>query len=112
MAVWRAMNAILPAADLMGGIGIAALGVNIMAALALSPFRGMGGANARAIWLFSRNDALANVAVIIAAGLVAWFNSGWPDLVVATVIAVLFLHSAWKIVCDALEEMPGKVSGT
>jgi cation diffusion facilitator family transporter len=108
MAGWRAMNAILPEADLMGGIGVAALGVNIIAALALSPFRGLGGANARAIWLFSRNDALANVAVIIAAGLVAWFNSAWPDLVVAAAIAVLFLHSAWKIVCDALDEIRGK----
>ena len=108
MAVWRAMNAILPEADLMGGIGVAALGVNIIAALALLPFRGVGGANARAIWLFSRNDALANVAVIIAAGLVAWFNSAWPDLVVATVIAILFLHSAWKIIRDALEEIRGK----
>ena len=108
MAVWRAMNAILPEANLMGGIGVAALGVNIIAALALSPFRGVGGANARAIWLFSRNDALANVAVVVAAGLVAWFNSGWPDLVVATVIAILFLHSAWKIVCDALDEIRGE----
>ena len=108
MAGWRAMNAIRPEANLMGGIGVAALGVNIIAALALAPFRKLGGANARAIWLFSRNDALANVAVIIAAGLVAWFNSGWPDLIVATVIAVLFLHSAWKIVCDALDEIRGK----
>jgi Co/Zn/Cd efflux system component len=70
--------------------------VNISAALALMRFREGGDANARAIWLFSRNDALANIAVIIAAGLVAWLKAAWPDLVVAAVIALLFLHSAWE----------------
>ena len=111
MAGWRAINAILPEADLMGGLGVAALAVNLIAALVLSPFRKLGGANARAIWLFSRNDALANVAVIVAAGLVAWFKSGWPDLVVASIIAVLFLHSAWNIITDARAEMRGGDQG-
>ncbi|MBX4390112.1 cation transporter, partial [Mycobacterium tuberculosis] len=66
---------------------------------------GSGDANARAIWLFSRNDALANVAVIAAAGLVAWTGSAWPDLVVAAVIALLFLHSAYDIIRDARKEL-------
>ena len=104
-AIWRAMNAVPPEADLMGGIGIAALGVNIAAALALRRFHEGGNANARAIWLFSRNDALANVTVIIAAGMVAWLNSAWPDLIVAGVIALLFLHSAWEIIRSALAEL-------
>ena len=105
MAIYRGMNAIAPEAELMGGIGVAALAVNIIAALALLPFRERGDANARAIWLFSRNDALANVAVIIAAGLVASFHSAWPDLIVAGIIALLFLHSAWEIVRGALAEL-------
>jgi cation diffusion facilitator family transporter len=104
-AIWRTMNAVPPEADLMGGIGVAALGVNIAAALALRRFREGGDANARAIWLFSRNDALANVAVIVAAGLVAWLDSAWPDLIVAGVIALLFLHSAWEIIRSALAEL-------
>ena len=104
-AIWRTTNAIPPEADLMGGIGVVALGVNIAAALALRRFREWGDANAKAIWLFSRNDALANIAVIIAAGLVAWLNSAWPDLIVAGIIALLFLHSAWDIVSDALKEL-------
>ena len=104
-AIRRAFNAIPPEADLMGGIGVAALAVNIAAASALARFRKTGDANARAIWLFSRNDALANVAVIIAAGLVAWFHSAWPDLIVASVLALLLLHSAWEIICDARTEM-------
>ena len=103
-AIWRAMNAEGPEADLMGGIGIVALIVNVSAALVLSRFR-EGDANVRAIWLFSRNDALANVAVIAAAGLVAWTGKAWPDLAVAGVIALLFLHSAWEITRGALAEM-------
>lgn len=104
-AGWRAFNAVPPEADLMGGIGVVALIVNVTAALVLARFRGSGDANARAIWLFSRNDALANVAVIAAAGLVAWTGSAWPDLVVAAVIALLFLHSAYDIIRDARKEL-------
>lgn len=104
-AIWRALNAVPPEADLMGGLGVAGLVVNVSAALALMRFREKGDANARAIWLFSRNDALANVAVIIAAGLVFWLKSAWPDLIVAGVIATLFLHSAQEIIRDARSEL-------
>ncbi|MDR6129100.1 cation transporter [Sphingomonas sp. SORGH_AS_0438] len=106
-AIWRAMNAVAPDADLMGGIGIVALIINVSAALVLSRFR-EGDANVRAIWLFSRNDAVANIAVVIAAGLVAWTGKAWPDLAVAGVIAILFLHSAWEIARGALAEMGGR----
>ena len=104
-AIWRSFHAIAPEADLMGGIGVVALLVNISAALVLSRFRNDGDATARAIWLFSRNDALANVAVIVAAGLVAVTGKAWPDLLVAGVIALLFLHSAYDIIRDALREL-------
>ena len=104
-AIWRATNAILPEAELMGGIGIVALVINVAAAAVLARFRGKGDAQARAIWLFSRNDALANVAVIGAAGLVAWLDSAWPDLIVAGVIALLFLHSASAIIRDARHDL-------
>lgn len=105
MAAWRAMNAVPPEAELMGGIGIAALAVNVTAALVLARFREGGDAHARAIWLFSRNDAINNVAVIIAAGLVFWLESAWPDLLVAAAIALVFLHSAWEIIGDARKEL-------
>lgn len=104
VAVWRAMTAIAPEAELMGGIGLAALAVNVTAALILSRYR-EGDANVRAVWLFSRNDALANVAVIVAAGLVAWTGKAWPDLAVAAVIAALFLHSAFEILRSAGAEL-------
>lgn len=105
MAIWRAMHAVPPEADLMGGIGVAALAINVIAAFVLARFRDTGDAQARAIWLFSRNDAINNVAVIAAAGLVFWLESAWPDLVVAGVIAVVFLHSAWEIIGGARKEL-------
>lgn len=104
-ALWRALNASPPEAELMGGIGVAALAVNITAALVLRRFREGGDAQARAIWLFSRNDALANIAVIIAAGLVAWTGQAWPDLAVAAGIATLFLHSAVEIIRDSKRDL-------
>ena len=110
-AAIRALNAEPPEAGLMGGIGVAALIVNVVAALVLARFRKDGDAQARAIWLFSRNDALNNVAVIAAAALVAWTGSGWPDLVVAGIIALVFLHSAWEIVQDARRDMTKNAGG-
>lgn len=85
-------------------VGALALFVNIAAAAVLIPHR-TGDANSRAIWLFSRNDALGNLAVVLAAGLVAWTASPWPDLVVAFAIAALFLQSSWSIVRDARREL-------
>lgn len=93
-----------PEAELMTVFGAIALVINIAAALVLLPHRA-GDANARAVWLFSRNDALGNLAVVIAAGVVALTGSPWPDLLVAFVIAGLFLHSAWSIITDARREL-------
>jgi len=93
-----------PDAELMGGLGLIALGVNVAAAVVLIPHR-TGDANARAVWLFSRNDAIGNAAVVAAAGLVAWTGTPRPDLAVAVVIAGLFLTSAWSIVGDALGDL-------
>ncbi len=93
-----------PEPRLMGALGLAALVVNVAAAVVLLPHR-RGDANMRAVWLFSRNDAIGNAAVIFAAGLVAWTQSPWPDLFVAVVVASLFLHSTWSIIADARREL-------
>lgn len=93
-----------PHAELMGIFGAIALAVNIAAALVLIPHR-KGDANVRAVWLFSRNDAIGNAAVVVAAGLVWWTGTPWPDLVVAAVIAALFLQSAWSIITDARADL-------
>lgn len=93
-----------PQAELMGIFGAIALAVNIAAALVLIPHR-KGDANVRAVWLFSRNDAIGNAAVVVAAGLVWWTGTPWPDLVVAVAIAALFLQSAWSIIADARADL-------
>jgi len=93
-----------PEAGLMSVLGALALVVNIAATLVLIPHR-KGDTNVRAVWLFSRNDAIGNVAVVAAAGLVAWTGTAWPDIVVALVIASLFLQSSWSIVRDAKAEL-------
>lgn len=98
-----------PEAELMGIFGVIALIANVAAALVLMPHR-EGDANARAVWLFSRNDALGNLAVVIAAGLVAWTGTPWPDLGVAVIVAGLFLQSAWSIVRAARADL--KIAGS
>ncbi|PZU79030.1 MAG: cation transporter [Rhizobium sp.] len=88
----------------MAGFAIIAFVVNVLAAIVLIPHR-KGDANMRAVWLFSRNDAVGNLAVVIAAGLVWWTGSQWPDLVVAFAVAGLFLQSAWSIIRDARRDL-------
>ncbi len=89
----------------MGGFDVTGLIVKIGTTLALLRFRESADANACAIWLLSCNEALANIAVITAAALVAWLKTAWPDLIVAGIIAVLFLHSAWEIIRAAFSEL-------
>jgi Co/Zn/Cd efflux system component len=101
---YRVLVLYQPQAELMGALGAVALAMNVAATIVLIPHR-KGDANMRAVWLFSRNDALSNAAVIIAAGLVAWTGTRWPDLAVAAIIAVLFLQSAWAIIKDARGEI-------
>jgi Co/Zn/Cd efflux system component len=98
-----------PDAEWMGVLGFVALLVNIAATVVLLPHR-TGDSNVRAVWLFSRNDAIGNAAVVVAALLVGWLNTPWPDLVVAVAIAALFLQSAWSIVSDARRDLRSTVS--
>lgn len=89
-----------PEAGMMGILGFIALVINIVAVIILLPHR-EGDSNVRSVWLFSRNDALGNLAVVIAAGLVFWTGTAWPDLIAAAIIATLFLQSSWSIIKDA-----------
>ncbi|MDP6343311.1 MAG: cation transporter [Alphaproteobacteria bacterium] len=93
-----------PAAEVMGAVGILALAANLSSVLLLLKYRN-GDANVRSVWLCSRNDAVGNIAVIVASVAVWLTASGWPDLIVAIVIAGLFLKSAFSIVAQALGEM-------
>lgn len=90
----------------MGGIGLLAFAANVASALLLLRFRN-GDANVRSVWLCSRNDAIGNLLVVVAATGVFASASAWPDLIVALAMASLFLHSALKILRQALRESAG-----
>ena len=104
----RALSGTVPdphtMSQVMGLTGTIALLANVGVAVLLFRYRG-GDANMRSIWLCSRNDALANVAVILAAGGVLTTGSRWPDLLVAAVIAGLCLHSAIDVLARARAEL-------
>ncbi len=92
-----------PEGEVMGVIGLAALAANLASVALLVAYKD-GDANVRSVWLCSRNDAIGNVAVMLAAGLVLILNSGVPDLIVAGVMSVLFLSSAWQILRQSWAE--------
>ena len=101
--VYRVFYVGVPAAEIMGVIGFLALLTNLASVLLLVRYKD-GDANVRSVWLCSRNDAIGNVAVMFAALGVWGTASGWPDLIVATIMAGLFLTSAFQIVRQALAE--------
>ena len=93
-----------PDALVMGSVGLLALAANLTSVLLLLRWR-KGDANVRSVWLCSRNDAIANIAVVIAAAGVFSTRSAVPDLVVAGIIAGLFLYSSVKIIGQARQEL-------
>ena len=88
----------------MSVYGVLGLCVNLGAALLLLKHRN-GDASVRAIWLYSRNDAIGNLIVLAAAGLVVVSGSYWPDLIAGSAIAFLFLHSSVQIIRDSRREL-------
>ena len=107
--IWRVFYIGVPEAEIMGMVGFLALAANVTSVLLLMKYKD-GDANVRSVWLCSRNDAIGNVAVMIAALGVWGTASGWPDLIVAGVMAGLFLTSATQIVRQALAEKKSGVS--
>jgi cation diffusion facilitator family transporter len=93
-----------PNETVMGTVGALALATNVGAALLLMRYKD-GDANVRSVWLCSRNDAIGNVAVMLAAVAVAVTGSAWPDLIVAFAMASLFLRSSWQIFQQSLGEL-------
>jgi Co/Zn/Cd efflux system component len=88
----------------MGVVGLLALLANAGVALMLYRFRG-GDANMRSVWICSRNDAIGNVAVLLAAAGVFGTGTGWPDLIVAAIMAALGISGGWQIVRQATGEL-------
>ena len=100
----------VPEAQIMGFIGLLALLANLFSVLILARFRA-GDANVRSVWLCSRNDAIGNIAVLMASLLVWWLGAAWPDLIVALVMSGLFVWSAKSIFTQAWQEWRQAESG-
>ncbi len=94
----------IPQAEVMGAIGLLALIANLTSVLLLLKYRD-GDANVRSVWLCSRNDAIGNLAVIVAASGVWVTGTAWPDLIVAGIMASLFLWSSTQIIRQARVEL-------
>ncbi|NNG12774.1 MAG: cation transporter [Halobacteria archaeon] len=94
----------LPDTGTMGFFGALALVVNTVCFLLLARFR-HGDINLRATWICSRNDMIGNVGVLVAAGLVMWLDSMWPDIVIGLLIALVVIRSALRIITEARTEL-------
>jgi len=103
-AGWSVYADVVPEPLTMGVIGALALLANVTVALLLYAFR-EGDSNMRSVWLCSRNDAIGNVAVMIAAAGVFGTGSGWPDLIVALIMAGLALSAGFSVVRQARLEL-------
>ncbi|WP_297478676.1 cation transporter [Ferrovum sp.] len=102
--VWAAIGGIPPEPLTMGAIAVLALAANGSVALMLYAFRN-GDANMRSVWLCSRNDAIGNTAVILAAAGVFGTGSRWPDLVVALLMGGLAVFSGVSVIRHAHKEL-------
>lgn len=111
-AGWSLTQGITPEALTMGSVGLLALLANVAVAAMLYAWR-EGDANMRSVWLCSRNDAIGNLAVMLAALGVFGTGSAWPDLAVAAVMASLAIWGGWSVLQQARRELrAGRLSHT
>lgn len=103
-ALWLLLSGTVPVAETMGVIGLLALAVNVGVAVMLYAWR-EGDANMQSVWLCTRNDAIGNVAVIAAAGLVWVTDTGYADVAVAVFMGGLAIHSGARVVRLAKREL-------
>jgi Co/Zn/Cd efflux system component len=104
VAAWHAWHGTLPEAFTMGGVGLAALMANAASFGLLWAYRA-GDANMRSAWICTRNDVLGNVAVLLAALGVFGTGTGWPDVIVAAVMASLALQGAMVVIGQSRTEL-------
>jgi len=106
-AAYKVFHPLMPGAETMGIVGTVALAANVVCFALLYRHRG-DNLNMSSTWLCSRNDLIANVAVLLAAGATYLVASRWPAIVVGCVIAALFLRSASGVLRDAVRALwPG-----
>ena len=102
--IWHAVHGTLPSAAAMGAVGVAALIANGVSFGLLWAHRG-GDANMRSAWICTRNDVLGNLAVLLAAIGVFGTGTGWPDIIVAAIMATLALQGSATVARQALAEL-------
>jgi Co/Zn/Cd efflux system component len=111
VTAWHVWYGTLPHAFTMGAVGLAALVANAASFGLLWAFRD-GDANMRSAWICTRNDVLGNLAVLLAALGVFGTGTGWPDVIVATTMAVLALQGAWTVLNQSRAELRISTSPT
>ncbi len=104
ITAWHVWHGTLPHAATMGAVGVAALIANAASFGLLWGFRG-GDANMRSAWICTRNDVFGNLAVLLAALGVLGTGTGWPDVIVATIMAGLALQGAWVVIHHSRSEL-------
>jgi Co/Zn/Cd efflux system component len=109
MVVWHAIHGTLPSAVTMGVVGFAALAANGASFTLLWTYR-KGDANMRSAWICTRNDVLGNLAVLLAALGVFGTGTGWPDIIVAAIMAALALQGATVVIRQSLAELRHSVT--
>ena len=102
--IWHALHGTLPNTVTMGAVGVAALAANAASFALLWAFRA-GDANMRSAWICTRNDVLGNLAVLLAAAGVFGTGTGWPDVIVAAVMAGLALQGAATVIRQSMNEL-------
>jgi Co/Zn/Cd efflux system component len=102
--IWHSIHGTLPSAVTMGAVGFAALIANGLSFGLLWAYRG-GDANMRSAWICTRNDVLGNLAVLLAALGVFGTGTGWPDVIVAAIMAALAIQGAAVVVRQATGEL-------
>jgi Co/Zn/Cd efflux system component len=102
--IWHSIHGTLPSALTMGAVGFAALVANAVSFGLLWAYRS-GDANMRSAWICSRNDVFGNFAVLLAALGVFGTGTGWPDIIVAAIMATLALQGAAVVIRQSLAEL-------
>lgn len=113
VGLWVAYETLLHALEprvpmplIMTLVSLLGLAVNVGCAALLYRYRG-GDSNRQSVWICSRNDAIGNIAVILAAGAVYITATAWPDIIVAAILGFLALSGARQIIKNALKERRG-----
>ena len=109
--VWRLQDPTAPIVETMGAAAILNLLANLVCLALLTPHR-HEDVNMASVWECSRNDVYEGVAVIVTTVLVWITSSGWPDILVATVLLILFARSALRVLRSAWQNMQGETNPT